>query len=396
MEVEIEKLDNFGRGICYINNKICFVKNAYPNDKVEIEITKETNKYIEATTKRIITKSKDRVESSCPYSNECGGCSLIDYKYEKENEYKENKVKNQVEKILKLDKNVVKNIEYSDEYNYRNKVVLHGKNNKIGLYKNNTQDIIEIDKCLLLSNKINNIIKKLKNHSIEEVLIRTSNNENEIILSIQSNNINVNKLDIKTDVLTINNKLITEKESIITNIKDKEFFLSANSFFQVNKTLTSKLYNEVYSAIKEDNNKTVLDLYCGTGSIGIFVADVCNKIIGIDYNKSNIEDAIKNKKLNNINNIEFICDKVENKINTFKDIETIIVDPPRKGLDNKTKKYLKEIQANKIVYVSCDLNTMIRDIKELSDKYKVEYIKPFNMFPRTYHVECVCLLCKKD
>ena len=158
--------------------------------------------------------------------------------------------------------------------------------------------------------------------------------------------------------------------------------------------MTEKLYDEALKVVREDRPDNVLDLYCGTGTIGIYVSDYCKKIIGVDYNKSNIADANKNKELNKCKNIEFICDKVENQIDKFNNIDIVIVDPPRAGLDSKTKDYLKRISSKKIIYISCDPVTLMRDINDL-DSYSVKYIKPFNMFPRTYHVECVCLLERK-
>ena len=141
MKIEILRIDNFGRGIAYYNNKICFIENALPSEIVEFEITKETTKYIEGKVSRLLKKSPYRINSKCIYSKECGGCCFQEYDYQKENKYKEEKIKNLVEKILHIDTNIVKNIVYDNEINYRNKIILHGKNNKLGLYKKCTNDI---------------------------------------------------------------------------------------------------------------------------------------------------------------------------------------------------------------------------------------------------------------
>ena len=397
MEVKIEKLDNFGRGITYLNNKICFVENAYPEEIVEIEIVKENKKIIEAKTIKVITKSNNRVESKCPYSNICGGCNFSNLKYEEELIYKTEKVKDLISKYTGLT-NIVEDTNYINEYNYRNKIILHGKNNKLGLYEENTNNIVEINECLLVNNKINEIIKILKeeNISIEEALIKTSNDEKEVLVSIKGKINNIDKLKDKCTVLLINDELKTTNSSIITNIGKYKFYESEKSFFQINKDLTEKLYDEALKIVEKVKPNKLLDLYCGTGTIGIYVSEFSNEIIGIDYNKSNIEDANKNKELNNLNNISFICDKVENQIDNFKDIDMIIVDPPRKGLDQKTKEYLNTIKAKHLVYISCDLITFSRDINDLLENYEVEYIKPFNMFPKTYHVENVAYLKLKN
>ncbi len=136
-------------------------------------------------------------------------------------------------------------------------------------------------------------------------------------------------------------------------------------------------------------------MYCGTGSFGIYISDIVNNIVGVDYNKSNIEDAIDNNKLNNINNIKYICSKVEDVIEKLKDYDLIIVDPPRAGLDKKSIKNILEINSKNIIYISCDPNTLIRDLKILSKKYIIKEITPFNMFPRTYHCESIVVLERK-
>ena len=397
MEVKIEKLDNFGRGITYLNNKICFVENAYPEEVVEIEIIKENKKIIEAKAVNVIKKSNSRVESLCPYSKTCGGCNFSNLKYEDELKYKTSKVKDLILKFTSLE-NIVEDTSYINEYNYRNKIILHGKDNKLGLYEESTNTIVEIDKCLLVNNKINEIIKVLKeeNISIEEALVKTSNDEKQVLVSIKGQIKNTSRLKELSNVLIINDKLETESSSIITNIGKYKFYESVNSFFQINKDLTEKLYDEALNVVKVVNPNKLLDLYCGTGTIGIYVSEYANEIIGIDYNESNIKDANKNKELNNLNNIKFICDKVENQIDNFKNIDMIIVDPPRKGLDPKTKEYLNLIKAKHLVYISCDPVTFARDLNDLKGNYDIEYIKPFNMFPKTYHVENVAYLKIKN
>lgn len=397
MEVKIEKLDNFGRGITYIKDKICFVENAYPEEVVEIEIIKENKKIIEAKAINIIKKSNSRVESLCPYSKICGGCNFCNLKYKDELKYKTSKVKDLILKFTGLE-NIVEDTSYINEYNYRNKIILHGKGNKLGLYEEKTNTIVEIDKCLLVNDKINEIIKVLKeeNISIEEALVKTSNDEKQVLVSIKGQIKNISRLKELSNVLIINDKLETESSSIITNIGKYKFYESVNSFFQINKDLTEKLYDEALNIVKVVKPNKLLDLYCGTGTIGIYVSEYANEIIGIDYNESNIKDANKNKELNNLNNIKFICDKVENQIDNFKDIDMIIVDPPRKGLDPKTKEYLNLIKAKHLVYISCDPVTFARDLNDLKENYDIEYIKPFNMFPKTYHVENVAYLKLKN
>ena len=393
MQVEIVKLDNFARGITYINNKICFVYNALPKEIVEIEIIKETTKYLEAKVNNYIQKSPFRIEEECPYSNVCGGCSLNHICYNEENKFKFDKVKQLLDKYAAIDSKVVTSISYKERNNYRNKIILHGKDNILGLYKENTNEIIPIQKCLIVNPRINDIIKVLNtiNNGIEEAIIKTSNDNSKIMISIKGDILDSSILLKLCDVLIVNDKYLTNNKKIETNIGNVKYLEGIDSFFQINNTLTKNLYDEVLLNVKDKNYNKCLDLYCGTGTIGIYISDYVKEVIGVDYNKSNINDAEENKKLNNVNNISFICDKVENKINEFNDIDLVIVDPPRAGLDSKTKEYLKQINSKEIIYVSCDPVTLARDIKDL-DTYKVKYIKVFNMFPRTYHCESVCVL----
>ncbi len=395
MIVEIKKLDNFGRGIAYINYKIVFVENALPGEIVKIEITNNKKKYQEAIVTEYIEKSPSRIKEICPFNSECGGCNIEHLNFIEENNYKEEKVKDILIKYLSITESIIKPIKYHEPYNYRNKIVLHGKDKKLGLYQKSTNEIIEIDYCYLVNDKINNLISILKdnNKNITEAIIKTSNDNKTSMIKITGEVKDINSILNNTDVLIINDMYYTKKEDIITKIGNYKFHENINSFFQVNNTLTKELYDEIKNTIKKIKPSNVLDLYCGTGTIGIYINKYCDSIIGIDSNKSNIEDANKNKELNKINNIEFICNKVENEIANFKNIDYVIVDPPRKGLDNKTKDYLKNWKNLKgIVYVSCDIITLARDLKDLEENYKVLEVTPFNMFPRTYHCESVSVL----
>ena len=397
MKVKIEKLDHFGRGITHINDKICFVKDALPEEIVDIEIINENKKFSEAITKKVKEKSPNRIKSKCKYSNKCGGCTFSHLLFEEENKYKEEKVKEIINRFADLDKKLVKKIVSNEEYNYRNKIVLHGIGKNLGFYEERTHSVIPINNCHLISPKMNKVIKILNkvNERIEEVLIRCNNDDSMIMVELEGKVTDLEELKDICDVLIYNGLILSEEDELINEIGNKKYYLSYSSFFQVNRFLTKNLYDEVLKEVKKKKPKKVLDLYTGTGTIGIYVSNYAKKIIGIDSNGSNIKNANKNKELNNVKNIEFICDRVENRINEFKNIDLIIVDPPRAGLDPKTKNYLKELKSDTIIYVSCDPVTLARDLKELNDIYNIKSIKPFNMFPRTYHMECVCLLMKK-
>ena len=207
-----------------------------------------------------------------------------------------------------------------------------------------------------MNDKINEIIKILKkiNCGITKVVIKTSNNLEYSMVEIIGKVKNISLLEKQVNVLILNNEVISKNETILTEIGEYKFLQSIDSFFQVNRFLTKVLYDEVREVIKQTKPKKVLDLYCGTGTIGIYVSSYCEEVIGIDYNSSNINDAFLNKDLNGCKNITFLNDKVENKVNLFKDVDTIIVDPPRAGLDKKTISYLKTLEVKNLIYASCD------------------------------------------
>lgn len=400
MRTKIEKLDHFGRGITYINGKICFVDGALPGEDLKIKIVSETKKYSLADVDDYYTLSDDRCDVLCPYDNVCGGCNLLHLEFSKENEYKCMKVKEILKKFGNINEELVTETISDSEYNYRNKITLHCDDNMLGYYRKGTKKIVSIDKCLLVDERINEVISVLNeliyDNDIDEVVIRVSNDSDEIMVSITGEVSNYEELQNIVDVLEVNNEIVLGDNSIISNIGSKKYYVSSKSFFQVNKTLTEKLYNEVMDVVKTVKSKRVLDLYCGTGTIGIYISDVVDEVIGVDYSSSGISDAKKNSLLNNVNNCSFICDKVENVIDSFNNIDMIVVDPPRAGLDNKTIDNIKRINPKDLVYISCDPVTLGRDLKLLSDMYDVVVVKPYNMFPKTYHVENVVVMVRKN
>ena len=368
MKDKILKQDDYGRGITYYKDKIVFIEDGLVGDIVEYSIIKETSKYFIGRIDKILEKSPYRIIPKCKYNNICGGCQLGHYSYEYENKFKEDKVKNLVNKF-NIETKVLPII-YDNEFAYRNKIILHGNNNGFGLYKKNSHDIVNIDKCLLLDNKINNLFLNLKTN-FKTCTIRCSNSLDNRLISYDNSN----------------------KEYIKTDISSKKYYISGESFFQVNKFITSKMYDLIKEETTKINPNKILDLYSGCGSIGIYLDK--DNVTCIESNISSHNDAIKNKKLNN-SKVNLICGKVEDYIEDFSDIDLIIVDPPRSGLSKKVIDNLFRISPKNIIYMSCNIITLVRDLKLLEDKYNISYIQPFNNFPRTYHVETVALLSRID
>lgn len=403
-QVEIFNLDHQGRGIGRINNKIVFIPNALPGEIIEAKIILEKKNYYEGKTNEILTPSTDRTQSICPYFNECGGCQYLNVSYKKSLEFKQNKVVDILKKYLPLDIKINPIIESDDNLNYRNKVTFQ-VNQEIGFYKEKSNDLIPVDTCFIADKNINELYKIIKDNisfnNIKQIIIRSSKKTNESMIIfkttdyIDTNKI-INTLKDKTTSIYINDKLIYGKNKIIEELLDYKFYVSPTSFFQVNTLQAEKLYSKAIEYANITNNDLVLDLYCGTGTIGILASKTAEKVIGIELNKEAIKDANKNKELNNVNNIEFYAGDV-GKILTKNNYnpEVIIVDPPRAGLDNVAINQLLKIKPERLVYVSCDLMTLTRDLKILSEYYDILELTPVDMFPMTSHVESVVKLVLK-
>ena len=400
MNVRIKRLDDYGRGIGLINDKITFINNALIDELIEYEIVKVYKNYNIARNLRVLEKSTSRVNPPCAYYYICGGCNLEHLDFVSENNFKKEKVKNIFRRYALIDIGEV-DIISSEDYHYRNKITLHVKDNHLGLVEEKTNNLVNIDKCLLIDNKLNNIIEVLQNigtyEKIETIMLRVGNKTEEVMLYIKGELEDYKRLLNITDSLIINDK-IYNKEYITSFIGNKKFHVRRESFMQVNNSICEALYEETKNIIKKLNSKNVLDLYSGIGTISIYISDVVDSVLGVEVVPSATVDANENKKINDASNVKFINGKVEEKIANIKNIEnydTIILDPPRSGVNKKVREVLKEKKINNIIYISCDPFTLARDIKDLKEVYDLKYIKLFNMFPRTYHVECLTLLSLK-
>ena len=400
METKILRLNNEGEGIASIDGKLCFIKGALPDEIVNIEIIEDKGNYFIGKLLNVVTPSENRVIPKCPYYDKCGGCELMHQVNNKNLEFKQDKVKGIFKKICELDINPEM---YSfNELNYRNKVTLKVNNNELGYYEEKTHNIVDIDKCLLLDEKINEVITILrsfiqnKEHNANKIMIRSISNE--IMISFD----NLNPI-YKEELLSllpsvsiyINGEHVSGNKQLIEIIGDYKFYVSPESFFQVNTVTFKELYKYVIS--KLDNEEIALDLYSGTGTISIIMSEYFNKVYGIEVSHSSIEDANENLKLNNITNVEFIEGKVEDKIDLLKElkVDTVIMDPPRSGSDNKSLISIMKINPKKIIYISCNPVTLARDYNVLKEQYSLKSIDLFDMFPQTSHIESLMVLERK-
>ena len=393
--VEITDLNHTGEGIGRIGGKIIFVSKSIPGDIVEVKDIEDFKTYYRGNINRIVTNSSDRLEVECPYYFECGGCQLMGMSYLKQLQYKKDKVMNILKKYAGIDMNL--DIILSNKiYGYRNKITLQVENGKIGYYRCNSNELVEINNCLLVSDNINNLIKTIKDNinliGVSQIMIREYNDDLmvQFIGKVDKDNV-IDSLRYLVKVIYINEVLVYGDKSLEVRLGEYKYKVSSYSFFQVNYHQAEMLYDKVKEYLGNKNNR-VLDLYCGTGSIGIYVSSCCKEILGIEINESSVRDAKVNIELNNVNNMEVIKGSVGRVLKSGVEYDAIIVDPPRSGLDKKTKDTLLEIKSEKLIYVSCDSITLSRDLKVLSSLYEVKDMVLVDMFPNTYHVESIVLL----
>lgn len=392
--VVITKLDNLGRGICFVNNKITFVPNTIPKEVVEIKLVKESKKYNEAVVTNFISQSEKRKKPVCPYFNTCDGCDFLHMDYQDTLAFKKEKIASLLFKYAHINKEV--EIESGKNLNYRNKITLKVVNKKIGYFKSKTHELVEIKKCLLAKKAINDIISDLEllNISNGEVVIRC-NKKDEILLSITTKDkvSTLPILDAHKNIIgiVVNDKTIYGENYFIDSINNVKYKVSYNSFFQVNEEVIELIIAYVKSILPKI--KVALDLYCGVGTIGLALSHKIKELYGVEVVENAVNNAKENAKLNNIFNTKYICGKVEKVLEELpNNLDLIIVDPPRSGLDKKTREFILNREAKYILYVSCDPLTLARDLDILKEKYDIDKIKGFDMFPYTEHVESVCML----
>ena len=390
--VKCERLDHFGRGLGHVSGKIIFVPDLLPNEEALVKIVLDKKKYMVGEVIQLIKKSGNRIIPKCGY-DKCG-CALKSLDYFKTLEFKKEKVTDILKRYGEIEGVVKEIIPSGNIYAYRNKITLKVKDGKIGYFKNGTNDLIEISRCEIASEKSNEIINILKGSDLSEVREVIIKDFGEIMLIIKGD-MDIEVLKPLVSSIYINDNLVYGKENIIANLDDFQFYVSKDSFFQVNMDVALKLYNKVLEYLDKALGKRVLDLYCGTGTISLFLSKYFDEVTGIEINEEAVKCAFLNKKLNNVSNVRFICGDVSKEIHNLK-ADNIVVDPPRSGLTIEGINDILKINPDRLVYVSCDPMTLARDLKLLKEKYIVQEVALFDMFPWTYHVESVCLLLRKN
>jgi len=432
-----------GKGVARFDQGVVFVDGLFPGEKAEIEIT-----YVRAGSyfgkiKKLLVSSSDRIQPRCPVCTSCGGCQFQQLSYSAQLEYKRKKVSNAFSRIAKLDVDVPATLGMDNPYFYRNKIQMPlgtDKAGKIvtGFYKANTHIIVPIEKCYIEDERTSPILKTIRELMkeirvepydedkrtgvIRHILIRTSHYKPQIMVVLVTN---VNTFpgqknfvkalterhpEITTVVQNINkrdtNVILGNYENIMYGkgfIEDSllgiNFQISSKSFYQINPTQTEKLYETALKEASLTKDDVVFDAYTGIGTIALLAAKHAKRVIGVEIVYQAIRDAMLNAKHNGINNVEFHAEDVNTYISRMIQesvkIDVLFMDPPRKGADETFLHSVLQLKPQRIIYVSCEPETLARDVKILSKSYIVKSVQPVDMFPQTHHVETVVALYLK-
>jgi len=446
--IKIEDCGIQGEGIGKIDGFTLFVKDAIPGDEVEVKIMKLKKNYAFAKLEKVLTPSPNRVDGECTYNKSCGGCQIQSMQYAAQLQFKESKVKNNLQRVGKFSAEEVEAIMrpivgMENPYRYRNKALFPFGTNKegetvTGFYAGGTHSIISNTDCALGIEEneeiLNHILSFMKKTSIKpydegtktglvrHALIRKGFSTGQIMVCLVINGKTLPQMDLLIQSLQEvkgmqsisyssnfdDTNVVMGKKAvwiwgtpyIEDKIGDILFQISPLSFYQVNPVQTEKLYSYVLEYAALTGKETVWDLYCGIGTISLFLSKAAKKVYGVEIVNEAIKDAKKNAKINTITNAEFFVGKVEEVLPQKWEEEKIkadvfVIDPPRKGIDEYALATILEMKPKRIVYVSCDSATLARDLRILCDGgYTLEKVQPVDMFPHTVHVETVILMTR--
>ncbi len=439
----IESTGFEGEGIAKVDGYPVFVRYAAEGDRAKIRILKANKNYAFGKIEEIVSPSAIRRVPECSSFGKCGGCTMMHVNYEKQLSVKSNTVINNLRKIAHLED---RDFEFdgiigSSEYNYRNKaqfpLAMEGESAVYGFYAPLSHRVVKCNDCKIQNEKINRVAEEVLEYinenkipvynektgkgTIRHIYVRASQNGGIMAVIVANSkkelplkdklikkltaidgvvgiiqNINLRRDNV---VLGYDNILLWGKDRLELTLGDLRFNVSPNSFFQVNAPQTEKLYAKALEYACLTGKETVFDLYCGVGSISLFMARNAAKVYGVEIVDDAVENAKENARINNVENAEFYagdCAEVVDKLmaNGIK-ANVVVVDPPRKGCDADLLKLINNISPERLVYVSCNSATLARDIEELKQYgYKLKKVTAVDLFPQTPHIESVALICR--
>ncbi|MDX8046821.1 23S rRNA (uracil(1939)-C(5))-methyltransferase RlmD [Gracilibacillus sp. S3-1-1] len=442
IELTFEDITHEGDGVGKIDGYPLFVPYGLPGEKAEVKVVKVKKNFGFGRLIKVTEESEHRVTPPCDVFYQCGGCQLQHMSYEMQMDMKRNQVQNALKKIGHIDQVPVHpTIGMDDPWRYRNKVQIpvQSKDGKLitGFYRKRSHEIIDdMDHCIITDEVNDRMVEAVranadrlgipaydeKNHRgiLRHIMVRSGQATNQTMIVLVTRKEKVHGLDqlikeiteanphVKSIVQNINpdrtNVILGKKTKVLWGEKyiydligDIKFAISAKSFYQVNPPQTKKLYDKALEYANLSGNETVIDAYCGIGTISLFLAQKAKKVYGVEVVPEAISDAKENAKLNNIDNTEFFVGQAEKVMPWWQaqglDPDVIVVDPPRKGCDEALLQAMLEMKPKRIVYVSCNPSTLARDLRVLEDGgYETKEVQPVDMFPQTNHIEAVVRL----
>ncbi|MBW1998240.1 MAG: 23S rRNA (uracil(1939)-C(5))-methyltransferase RlmD [Deltaproteobacteria bacterium] len=457
LELRVEKVAFGGQGVSRVDGYVIFVSGAIPGDKVLGRIIKKKRAYAEARIEELLESSPERIDPPCPYHGYCGGCQWQHMRYERQLLYKKQHVEEAVSRIGALRGVIVRDtIPSTRVFSYRNKMEFSFSDRRwylpeeyerrrgetarefaLGLHVPGTfSKVIDLDACLLQQEEGNRILRDVKEMVKKSgvpvyglmshqgywrfLTLRYSFFHDEWMVNLVTSRESPDLLEplvktlcpvhprIKTVVNSINTRrasiALGEKEIVLFGqgmIHDRigpyEFQISANSFFQTNSLTAAALYTKVLEYADLSGSEVVLDLYSGTGTIPIFLSKGAREVIGMELAQSTVNDAITNSRKNRVYNCRFITGDIRSSLPGLGlKPDVLVIDPPRAGMHKEVLSMVMGLSARRIVYVSCNPSTLARDLEIMAQGYRIAEIQPVDMFPHTYHVECVARLLRRN
>lgn len=424
--VTILSLGKNGEGVAEYEGKPLYIDNALPHEIVKAKIIECRKNYSRAQLIEIVQVSENRSIPECSLFGRCGGCQLMHLNYSSQLELKQQKVQSAFQQFS-LQANVAPCLPSPASLRYRNKIQLpveiteHGL--QIGLYAKASHELVDVNTCLVhcslgesIFHNVKQILQTSPNENIRHVLIKTSIHLQEVLVTLVANNDNVDIFNgiaiaimecspyVKGVMLNINETdsnvilgsethLLKGNAYITEKLGDLLFHISPASFFQVNTLQAEAIYAKALELSNLNGDEIVLDAFCGVGTISLFFANHVKKVIGVECVPEAIVDANKNAHMNGIHNAEFHTALAENFIQNLSSIDVLVLNPPRKGCAINLLNAIKRLMPPKIIYISCDPETLARDLSYLATiGYKVKIVQPYDMFPQTTHVETVVFL----
>lgn len=416
MHCKIEGITHKGEGVGRIDGQAVFVPNALPGETVEIEILEDKGRYAHARLCEVVESSPGRQKPPCHHYYRCGGCAYQHLDYSKQMEFKRQVVRDALQRLGKINIPVNPVIGMDEPWQYRNKVIWHVQRQSngemlMGYYQTGSRQIAPLNNCLLISEKMNRISNNLQSILLQldfmeagEITLRESSSDHKCMLVLKglktspANEVAEELSELVDSLYWVNRGKYIHLfgiEKLNEKIGKVNFFLSPPAFFQVNPVQTKKMIDLILG-LHEFKGETVLDAYCGIGSIALNIALFAKRVVGVESSLPAIKDARYNARINRLSNCEFLhgpCEKILPELKTRYD--TVILDPPRSGCRREVVDSVIKTFPRAIIYVSCNPATLARDLALfVQGGFSISEVQPVDMFPQTYHVETVVLMSR--